>query len=138
MEEETRCGQIHHYNALQLAYVGDSVFDLLVRSYQLSRHDGSVKSLHAKCVACVNAAAQAETLRNLQGHLTEEEAAVVQRGRNGKPHSLPKHADPADYALATALEALFGYLYLENKTQRIQELFSMCTALWENREKQES
>ena len=134
MGEGIRGAAEHHYNALQLAYVGDSVFDLLVRSYQLSRHDGSVKALHAACVARVNAAAQADALRHLLPYLDADEAAVVQRGRNGKPHSLPKHANPADYALATALEALFGYLYLDNKTQRMQELFAMCVALWEKQE----
>ena len=124
--EEASITQVHHYNALQLAYIGDSVYDLMVRSYQLARHDANVKTLHAACVACVNAAAQAEAMRRLLPVLDSEEAVVVQRGRNTKPHSLPKHADPADYAMATALEALFGFLHLNNKTQRMRELFAIC------------
>ena len=111
-------------NPLQLAYVGDTLHDLYVRSLLVSRKM-SVGSMHKQAVRMVSAAAQAAMLAAIEGELTEREADVTRRGRNAQAkHAAPKHADPADYAHATGLEALFGWLYLHGHRERINELFT--------------
>ena len=109
-------------NSLQMAYIGDTVHDLYVRSMLLSRGMG-VGKMHKQAVRMVSAYAQARMLEAIEPDLTEEEADVARRGRNSQAkHAAPKHADPADYAHATALEALWGYLYLSGETQRLDTL----------------
>ena len=111
-------------NPLQLAYVGDTLHDLYVRSLLVSRKM-SVGSMHKQAVRMVSAAA----LAAIEGELTEQEADVTRRGRNAQAkHAAPKHADPADYAHATGLEALWGYLYVTNQTQRLDELITLAIA----------
>ena len=110
-------------NPLQLAYVGDTLHDLYVRSLLVSR------SMHKQAVRMVSAAAQAAMLAAIENELTEQEADVTRRGRNAQAkHAAPKHADPADYAHATGLEALWGYLYVTNQTQRLDELITLAIA----------
>ena len=114
-------------NPLQLAYVGDTIHDLYVRSMLLSR-GMTVGAMHKQAVRMVSAFAQARMLEALEQELTEAEADIARRGRNSQAkHAAPKHADPADYAHATGLEALWGYLYLSGQQQRLDEL--MKTAL---------
>ena len=113
---------VREFNALQMAYVGDTVHDLYVRSMLLSR-GMTVGAMHKQAVRMVSAFAQARMLEALEQELTEAEADIARRGRN----SQAKHADPADYAHATGLEALWGYLYLSGQQQRLDEL--MKTAL---------
>lgn len=110
-------------NALDLAFVGDGVYGLLVRE-KLAR-DGSrpVGELHRMAVAYVNAAAQAAAYDRIAPLLNEQEQAVYRRGRNGGAHP-PKNANPGDYAKATGLEALFGCLYLSGEQERLRELFA--------------
>ena len=111
-------------NPLQLAYVGDTLHDLYVRSLLVSRKM-SVGSMHKQAVRMVSAA----MLAAIEGELTEQEADVTRRGRNAQAkHAAPKHADPADYAHATGLEALWGYLYVTNQTQRLDELITLAIA----------
>ena len=114
-------------NPLQMAYVGDTVHDLYVRSMLISR-GMTVGAMHKQAVRMVSAFAQARMLEALEQELTEAEADIARRGRNSQAkHAAPKHADPADYAHATGLEALWGYLYLSGQQQRLDEL--MKTAL---------
>lgn len=114
-------------NPLQMAYVGDTIHDLYVRSMLLSR-GMTVGAMHKQAVRMVSAFAQARMLEALEQELTEAEADIARRGRNSQAkHAAPKHADPADYAHATGLEALWGYLYLSGQQQRLDEL--MKTAL---------
>ena len=114
-------------NPLQMAYVGDTIHDLYVRSMLLSR-GMTVGAMHKQAVRMVSAFAQARMLEALEQELTEAEADIARRGRNSQAkHAAPKHADPADYAHATGLEALWGYLYLSGQEQRLDEL--MKTAL---------
>ena len=109
-------------NPLQMAYIGDTVHDLYVRSMLVSR-GMTVGRMHKQAVRMVSAFAQARMLEAIEPDLTEEEADVARRGRNSQAkHAAPKHADPADYAHATGLEALWGYLYLSGRTQRLDEL----------------
>ena len=113
-------------NPLQMAYVGDTVHDLYVRSMLLSR-GMTVGKMHRQAVRMVSAGAQARMLERIEPDLTENEADVARRGRNSQAkHAAPKNADPADYAHATALEALWGYLYLSGQTKRLDELVKMA------------
>ena len=108
---------------LQLAYLGDSVWDMLVRTGLLLR-GLNVQHMHREAIARVNAGAQAAAFRRLREHLTEAEEGVALRGRNAHPHhSVPKNQNPQDYADATALECLMGYLYLTGQEARLEELF---------------
>ena len=110
-------------NPLALAFVGDTVWDLLVRQ-RLLLTTARVHSLHRQAVDHVNAGAQARALGRIEALLTQPEADVVRRGRNAHcKHVVPKNQDPVDYRHATGLEALVGYLYLTGQHQRICELF---------------
>lgn len=108
--------------ALELAYIGDCVFELLVRTRLLQTTGKKVKELHGAVVTCVRAAGQAALAQRLSEQLTEEERAVFLRGRNHHHTRIPKGSSPAEYAQATALESLLGYLYLCGDTARIEEL----------------
>lgn len=113
-------------NPLQMAYIGDTVHDLFVRS-RLMMRPASVGKMHKQAVRMVSAAAQARMLEAIEPELTQEEADVARRGRNAQAkHAAPKNADPADYAHATGLEALWGYLYIKGETARLGELVSMA------------
>ena len=116
-------GEVRAMGSLALAHVGDAVFELMVRVY-LASGGGKTGSLHRAAVGMVNAAAQAGDMEKLLPFLTEEEAEVFRRGRNVKVHSVPKHARPGDYHAATGMEALFGYLYLLGRRERISALFA--------------
>jgi len=110
---------------LQLAYVGDAVYELFVRTYLLGVKDASVNELHKEAVKYVKAKAQADIIHFLEQALTEEEWAIVKRGRNAKSGSVPKNAKLQDYRYATGFETLVGYLYLEGNHKRIYEIFAM-------------
>ena len=111
-------------NPLALAFVGDGVFELLVREKLCCESRLPVSALHRQAVEQVCARRQAVDGRRLQSLLTEEEQEVYRRGRNARVHHVPKNAAVADYHAATALEALFGYLYLQGKGERVRELFA--------------
>ncbi|AQS57944.1 Mini-ribonuclease 3 [Desulforamulus ferrireducens] len=108
--------------SLVLAYVGDAVYELAIREILVKQGYTKVNLLHKEAVRYVKAAAQAKALFAMEEMLTAEEQAVVRRGRNAKIVSLPKNADYMDYRHATALEALIGYLYLQGKQERVQEI----------------
>lgn len=112
-------------SSLALAHLGDSVFELMVRSWLCTRGPSNVKKLHKATVGYVAAPAQAAMAQKILPLLTQEEADVFRRGRNTAPHSIPKAASRAQYQTATGLEALFGWLYLQGKTQRLNELFAI-------------
>ena len=115
--------QIDAISNLGLAHIGDSVFELLCRSYLCARGGKNVGNLHRDTIAMVKATAQAEFVDRLLPLLTEEEMAYYRRGKNAHVHAVPKSATAAEYAKATGLAALFGALYLAGKTQRLNELF---------------
>lgn len=119
-------------NALQMAYVGDTVHDLYVRSMLLSR-GMTVGKMHKQAVRMVSATAQARMLERIEAELTEAETDVIRRGRNSQAkHAAPKNADPADYAHATGLEALWGYLYLTGQNGRLDELIRLALSRTED------
>lgn len=119
-------------SALQLAYLGDSVWELIVR-YELIMHKYNVHHMHKSCVNLVNAHSQADILQKLQEQLTEDEKEIVRRGRNAHArHTAPRNQSPDEYAAATGFEALFGYLYLTGQNERISELVRNITEVHEN------
>lgn len=108
--------------ALVLAYIGDAVYELVVRSYLVETRAVKVKQLHNEAVRLVNAKTQARVLRALDGMLTDEEAAVMRRGRNSRSAHTPRSAGVIEYRQSTALECLIGYLYLKGDTTRLSEI----------------
>ena len=112
-------------NPLSLAFVGDTVWDLLTRQHLLLSQ-AHVNALHRQAVKLVNAGAQAQAAALIEPLLTEEEANVFRRGQNAHTrHHTPKNQDPYAYSRATGLEALFGYLYLTGQNERILELYDI-------------
>ena len=108
---------------LGLAHLGDAVFEIMVRSWLVLHGKATSRGLHKATVHFVKAPSQAVMSEKILPLLTEEEADVFRRGRNTSPHSVPKAASREEYQTATALECLFGYLYLQGKTERLNELF---------------
>jgi ribonuclease-3 family protein len=114
------------YSPLILAYIGDAVFELLVRSSVVAGGNKPVNELNRQSASLVKAPSQAAMYHKIEEKLTEEEAAVLKRGRNAKSFTHAKNASITDYRHATGLEALFGYLYLKGRIERIFELFGLC------------
>ena len=109
---------------LQLAYIGDAVYELLIRTYVMDI-DLSVNQLHIKATKYVKANAQSEIIHYLEKYLTEDEKGIVKRGRNAKTNTNPKNTSMIDYKFATAFETLFGYLYLTEQYSWITEIFDI-------------
>lgn len=117
--------ELKEMSPLQLAYIGDSVYDLMVRS-SLLKKKSKLRLIHLRVTGKVNAVSQARTLNKLIPHLSEEELDYVRRGRNAHPrHAVPKSATSADYAAATGFETLFGYLYVHGREDRLKELYAL-------------
>ena len=116
--------QLLNLSSLGLAHLGDGVFELMVRSWLCLRGKATSKGLHRAPVHFVAAPAQAAMAEKILPLLSEEEGDVFRRGRNASPHSIPKAASREEYQTATALEALFGWLYLQGRTERLNALFS--------------
>lgn len=117
--------EINRMSMLALAHIGDGVYELLTRTKLCTEGFRSAAKLHFKTVSLVNAKAQAAAVEKLLPLLTEDETAVFKRGRNAKVNSVPQKATAGEYHAATGLEALFGWLYLQGKTQRINELYNV-------------
>ena len=115
---------IRAISSIGLAHLGDAVYELLVRSYLCAHGKATGKGLHRATIELVCAPAQARYAEKILNELTDEEQAVFRRGRNANVHSVPHNASRAEYQQATALEALFGWLYLHHRQQRINELFN--------------
>ena len=115
--------ELRAISTLGLAHLGDAVYELLVRAWLCAHGKATGKGLHRAAVALVCAESQARRTEAILPLLSEEEQAVFRRGRNAQVHSVPAHASRAQYGEATALEALFGWLYLRGETSRINLLF---------------
>ena len=107
-----------------LAYLGDSVIEVLVREHLVAKGISSSAHLNSEALKYVRASAQAEAMKNIIDLLTEEEEAAFRRGRNMGHSSTPKSASVSEYRTATGMDALFGWLHLSGKTERMHELFS--------------
>ena len=110
---------------LNLAFIGDGVYDLLVREYLVTHSTAHVGELNQMKVELVNCKSQAAFMKQIMEKLTEEESDVYKRGRNTKVNSASKHSTLSDYHAATGMEALFGWLYLKGRQERINELFTL-------------
>lgn len=113
---------------LTLAFLGDAVFELFARERLVCMGSRPVSELHRLAVQDVCCGAQRDAAKRILPCLTEKEAAVFRRGKNAHPGHVPKNADPSDYHEATALEALFGYLYLTGNIGRLRDLFETIKA----------
>ena len=122
---------LRNYSPLTLAFLGDCVFDLIIRTVIVERGNRAPESLHKKKSAVVKAQTQAKMAEALLEDLSDEELAVYKRGRNAKSYSVAKNASVSDYRKATGFEALLGYLYLQNKEDRIIELVKSALKLLE-------
>lgn len=109
-------------SSLVLAYMGDAVYEKYVREYVIKQGHFNNGQLHKKAIKYVSAKGQVEALKKIEELLTDEEKDVVRRGRNSHPHSTAKNADVVEYKYATGFEALMGYLYLTEQTERIDDL----------------
>ena len=117
--------QINQLSPLVLAYIGDSVFELYIRTSLVSEGNASVNKLHRRAIEFVKAKAQANRLHSIYESLTPEEQDIVRRGRNAKSGTIPKNADVTEYKYATGFEALLGYLYLRQDFQRLMQVLKM-------------
>lgn len=115
---------IRAISSIGLAHLGDAVYELLVRSYLCAQGKATGKGLHRAAVELVKAPSQARLADQILPMLTAEELSVFKRGRNANVNTIPHNASRSDYLKATALECLFGYLYLQGATGRINELFN--------------
>lgn len=122
-----READLREYSPLTLAYIGDSIYDLVIKSLVVNQGNRPVNALHHMTSSLVQASAQSRMMRTLQGLLTEEEHGVYKRGRNAKSVSPAKNQTVTDYRRATGFEALMGYLYLKKDWQRM--LFLIKTGL---------
>lgn len=113
---------IREYSPLTLAYIGDGIYELIIRTLVVNRGNKQVNKLHQETSSLVKAEAQSEMMREIQQHLTEEEHAVYKRGRNARSVSVAKNQSVTDYRRATGFEALCGYLYLKKEMPRLLEL----------------
>lgn len=122
-------GELSHkantYSPLALAYIGDGVYEIFVRTYVVNRGNMPVNKMHKASRELVRASSQAKIYFLIEDMLTEAEDAVLRRGRNAKSVSIPKNGNVNEYRHATGLEALIGYLYIEGKVDRIKELIDV-------------
>ena len=117
--------QIDAISNLGLAHMGDCVYEILCRAYLCSRGDKTVAQLHRDTINMVKATTQARFAEKMMPLLNEEELAHYRRGKNSHVHAVPKSATPAEYAKATGVEALFGYLFLSGQKDRANEIFNI-------------
>ena len=119
---------------LVLAYIGDCVFDLIIKTMAAGRGNRPVHKLHEETSRYGQASAQSFMMRSMQVHLTEEEHAIYRRGRNSRTVSPAKNQSITDYRRATGFEALIGYLYLRREYERLTELVALSLESMENNE----
>ena len=110
---------------LGLAHMGDCVFEILVRAHLCAKGEKTVDRLHRDTIQMVKATSQAKFAEKMLPMLTEEELAYYRRGKNSHVHAVPKSATPAEYAKATGVETLFGYLFLSGQKERANEIFNL-------------
>lgn len=116
---------IRSYSPLTLAYIGDGVYELVIRTILVKKGNCPVNRMHKKASSLVKASAQSTIMEKIEDQLTEEEHAVYRRGRNAHSPTMAKHATMADYRRATGFEALIGYLYLREEYMRMLDLIRM-------------
>ena len=121
------------FSPLVLAYIGDAVYELIIRSILVSMGNRPVNKLNKDATSLVKAGAQSEIVKLISDKLSEEEYTVFKRGRNSSPHTMAKNASMTDYKYATGFEALIGFLYLDNRCDRALELVKLGIGLYLNK-----
>lgn len=116
---------IRTYSPLTLAYIGDAIYELVIRTILVEKGNAQVNKLHQRASKLVKASAQSEIIEKLKPYLTEEEMGIFKRGRNAKSFTMAKNASMSDYRRATGFEALIGYLYLTEQWDRMLELIKI-------------
>jgi ribonuclease III family protein len=121
-------------NPLVLAFIGDAIYEVFIRTYLVDQNrDMSVHKLHVRAISFVKAHAQSEFMKMLEEKLTEEEITIFKRGRNSKSGTVPKNADLQEYRSATGFEALIGYLYITEQTERLNYILHSVIELKHNK-----
>lgn len=113
---------VQTYSPLELAYIGDAVYEVVIRTIVVTKHNTQVNKLHKMSSSLVKASSQAKMITLILEELTTEELSVYKRGRNAKSFTMAKNATVSDYRMATGFEALIGYLYLSGKSERMMQL----------------
>lgn len=116
---------IRSYSPLNLAYIGDAIYELVIRTILVEKGNTQVNKLHQRASKLVKASAQSEIIEKLKPYLTEEEMGIFKRGRNAKSFTMAKNASMSDYRRATGFEALMGHLYLTEQWDRMLELIKI-------------
>ena len=116
---------IRSYSPLTLAYIGDAIYELVIRTILVEKGNAQVNKLHQRASKLVKASAQSEIIEKLKPYLTEEEMGIFKRGRNAKSFTMAKNASMSDYRRATGFEALMGHLYLTEQWDRMLELIKI-------------
>lgn len=116
-----------------LAYIGDSVYELMARNYSLEKGYRKLHDIHQHTINLVNASSQAEFLKEIKDILTEREKDIVRRGKNTKTGNVPNSTKMIDYRLSTGLEALIGYLHLSNQQERLKEIWNKIRLIIEEK-----
>ena len=124
IEREKKEVDVNLLSPLTWAYVGDSVYELFIRTHLINKTKLKPHKLHIEAIKYVKAKAQAEILKKIEPNLTEEEKDIVRRARNTQNHHLPKNASIQEYMYATAFEGLIGYLYLTKQIKRLKEVLN--------------
>ena len=125
-ERSKDIGEAKMLSPLVWAYIGDSVYELYIRTHLVNYSNAKPHKLHLETIKFVKAEAQANILDEIWNSLSEEEQEIFKRGRNTENHHLPKNGNVADYSKATGFEALIGYLYLTKQDERLEEILKLC------------
>lgn len=120
--------EVSQYSPLVLAYIGDTVYEVFIRTLVVSEGNAPVNKLHRRATGFVKAKAQSDIAHEIMSLLTEEEQDIIRRGRNAKSGTIPKHADVTEYKYATGFESLLGYLYLIKDFVRLIEVLKMSVS----------
>ncbi len=126
IDREKDLQDVKMLSPLVWAYVGDSVYEMFIRTHLVNHSNAKPHKLHLESIKYVKAKAQADILKKIDEYLTDEEKDIVRRGRNTENHHIAKNAEVADYSQSTGFEALIGYLYLMKQDKRLKEILNYC------------
>ena len=126
IKRDKKIEDVRMLSPLVWAYVGDSVYEMFIRTNLVNKSNAKPHKLHVESIKYVKASAQCEVLKKIEEKLTEEEKDIVRRGRNTQNHHVAKNSNVIEYAYATAFEALIGYLYLTKQDERLEEILKSC------------
>ena len=126
IERNKKIEDVKMISPLVWAYIGDSVYELFIRTNLVNNSNAKPHKLHIESIKYVKAGAQANILKKIEDKLTDEEKDIVRRGRNSENHHVAKNSNVAEYSYSTGFEALIGYLYLMKQDERLEEILKYC------------